>query len=401
MRVTKHHRHNRSTTSRSIRRGTFAPAAVVALVVVVSCVALVLDKLWLEAAQSELQTGVEAAALSAGRLLANDDLLRPNVSSQARLELARQTALQIAAKNTIAGRSVELDASPEGSIRFGVLVPRESDGETIFVETSDNPTSVVVTGEHTRAKDNPVALFWRGIGGVDVADVAARAEATVDNHVVAFRPMQGVPIPILPLAILKDDPKRKLPSWIQDIELRQGPDQLGFVEATNLVTQQPDGIPEIVLTSTAYQGDPAKANAHVFSLNASNHASDLLRHIQSGWALEDFSPEQPEFRLDRGPICFPALPEISGAVPEELHKLVGQCRIVLLYDALADTNVCCSEAVAGRILGVTIGQDGTCQIVFQPGVLTTRTGVLSNETMVALTSQGSVNKYVYKLQLTF
>ncbi len=401
MRAARHYHHNRSIASSSTRRGSFAPAVIVALVAVVSCVALVLDKLWLEAARSELQTGVEAAALGAGRFLATDDLLRANSDNLLRVEKARQAALQVATRNTIAGRAVELDFGPEGSIRFGKLIQNESDGETLFIETDENPTSVVVLGEHTRAKDNPVAMFWQGVGGVNSADVAARAEATVDNRIVAFRPLQGVPIPILPMAILKDDSKRERPSWKQDIELRKGRDENGYDEATNTVTQQPDGIPEILLTSTAYQGNPAKANVHIFSLNMNTLQSDMLRHVQSGWSLQDFPADEPEFRLDRGPMSFPAVPDWSGTMPNELHNLIGQCRIVLLYEAYSGGDVTCREAVAGRILNVSVGQDGSCKMVFQPGVLTTRTGVLAQETLVPLTAQVGPNKYVYKLQLTF
>lgn len=400
----RHYQHpwlSRSSEAHLNRRGSFAPAAMLALVVVVSAVALVLDKLWVDAAHGELETGVQAAALGAARVLANDDLLRPTSDSSARLEAARQAAIQVASKNHIAGQSIELDPAPDGSIRFGKLVARESDGQTVFVESTENPTTVVVTGEHSRANNNPVSLFWQGIGGINVADVMARAEASVDNHVVALRASRGISIPILPLAILKNDPDRKLPSWAQDIDQGLGGDKLSFDATTNRVIEVPDGIPEITLVGTKYRGDPAQANVHLFAISHASQTPDLLRHIRSGWSIEDFTTDVPEVRLDRGPLPLPVLPEMGGVVPEELSKLIGQCRIVLLYDQLIDGVAYGQQAVAGRILNVTLRPDGVCQMTFQPGVLTTRTAVLANETLVPLTAQRDANRYVYKLQLTF
>ena len=394
------------TTHRSLRigaarQGSFAPLAIIALVVVVSGVALVLDKLWLEAAHAELTTAVEAAALSSGKQLASDELLREDSDIELLLEQAREQAAQLAARHLIAGRPVQLDASEEGSIRFGKLVFRDYADEPLFVETIDNPTSVVVTGAQVRSQNNPVAMLWQGLAGQDFADVVVRAEASVDNHVVGFRALNGIPIPALPIAILKRDLSRKHPDWETHIEQRLGQDLWRYDAVTHQPLEEKDGIPEIVLQTVAPNGKPEDGNAQLFALDRKMNFEELTEHLKRGWNIADFHDSEPELRLDRGPQQFLSVDPNGGNVAVELGKLIGECRIVMLYDQIQDGDVRCVGAVAGRILHLSRSDNGVCRMVFQPGVLTTRTAILTHETLVPLTNELAANRYIYKLQLTY
>ncbi len=378
-----------------------------ALVVVVSGVALVLDKLWLDAAQLELNTAVEAAALSSGRALVSDDLLRGPTDNTVRLEQARHFAADLAAKNRIAGQPVALDPSPEGSIRFGKLVYREDIRETVFVETTDVPTTVVVTGEHSHTTNNPVALFWQGIAGVNYGNVFARSEASIDNHVAGFRPIEGVPVPVLPLAILKQphpdaNGETTVDDWETQIEKREGEDLWRVDPVTHRSVQVADGIPEITLRTIGNDGDTQNVNAYFFVLDPQATLSDFEQHLTRGWLPQDFkSFPIPELRLDQGPLSFQTLNSSGGNLANVLQAHQGECRIVFLFDQCEGGKLVCSGVVAGRIMSANSAGEGACQIVFQPGVLTTRTAILVNETLVPLAHAASANKYVYKLHLTF
>ena len=147
------------------------------LLVIVGGVAIALDRLWLDSAQTELEAAVEAAALRGGQLLASDDLLRLDSDIESRLEHARREAGRIAGENLLAGKPVELDLSPEGDIRFGRLVRRERTREDVFIETTDRPTSVVVRGLHSRSRNNPVATFLNSVSDNEGADVSALSAA--------------------------------------------------------------------------------------------------------------------------------------------------------------------------------------------------------------------------------
>jgi hypothetical protein len=390
------------------RRGSLAPIAIFGLLTVLGMTALMLDRLWLEAAQAELITAAESAALASGQVLASDELLKEETDYEILADRARRCAVEIAASNRIAGAPVELDADAAGDIRFGRIVHRESTGEDVFVETLDGPLSVVVRAEHSRSRHNPVALFLNGFTNDEGGDVAALAEASIDNHIAGFQPLKGVPIPAVPLAILKADLSGTgLESWQAMIEQRQGADRYRFDETTHEISQEADGIPEITLHSAGFESDPTRVNSHLFVVNEKATQKDVAGHIQNGWYERDLPQSRQLLRFDRQSHELLTLDGIRGAFPRHLKQIVGECRLLFLFEQfelLSDSAACgrvrCVQAVAGRILKVTTHDDGSTDIVVQPGVLTTRTAVLARETVTQGPPERLANRYVYKLQLT-
>lgn len=391
----------------SARHGTMAPAAIMALVVVISGVALVLDSLWLDAASVELQTAAESAALASAGELATDDILKEQFDQERILDRARGKAKYIASTNRIAGAPVQLDNSSEGDIRFGRVVVQDATGQEIFVETGHRPTSVVVRAEHSRTRNNPVALFLNGLTGEVGGDVAALAEASIDNRIVGFQPLNGVPIPALPLAILKADlKKRGLQSWNEAIFDRQGSDRFCYHEDSGEISSGPDGIPEITLHSAGRRDDVENSNVFLFAAKRTATRDDISRHIRSGWTDEDLPDGVDGLRTDRRHHSFLTLNGVGGSLSTELAGVIGQCRVVFLYeefqpdDRSREGQIRCVEAVAGRILSIRLRDSEACEIIFQPGVLTTRTALLASETLVQGSWDRLANTYIYKLRLT-
>lgn len=403
----------------SKRRGSMALAAMLSLLVIVGGVAIALDRLWLESAQTELEAAVEAAALRGGQLLASDDLLRVDSDIEARLEHARLEAGRIAEENLLAGQPVELDFSPEGDIRFGRLVRRERTNEDVFIETNDRPTSVVVRGLHSRSRNNPVATLLNSVSDNEGADVSALSEATIDNRIVGFQPVTGAPIPALPLAILREaEEGDSRESWMTQIEDRQGADLYGYDEQTGLTTDGPDGIPEIRLRSAIRRGDPKKANVHLFDVTGVSTDEELLFHMQNGWRDEDLPRNLNELRFDENSSHdFETISGIHGVAPRVLEELIGQCRILFLYDEFLPTGrsgagrLQVTQAVAGRVLSVEVLDDDGCELIIQPGVMTTRTALLASSDNESRSgrrknrnredrSKQLANRYIYKLQIT-
>ena len=110
------------------RRGSLVPLFGVTILVVGAALALVLDRLWIDAAQLELRTVAEASALAAGRdYIQSDSNLRTllespkeNSSQQnIRIEKARAEAARIASGNLVAGKPLKLNTDEGGDIRFG------------------------------------------------------------------------------------------------------------------------------------------------------------------------------------------------------------------------------------------------------------------------------------------
>ena len=398
---------NQQRRSQPHRSGLMIPVVAMALVVTGACIALALNRLWLESARVELSVCAEAAALAAGRELAGDDLLRNDTGSQRRQTAAVRTAARIAAENLVAGESVHLDTNPNGDIRFGRLVPDRETGRRRFIETQFEPNSVTVIARRTRARQNPVALLLRSLTGQSEADVVESAQATIENRVIGVRPFEGVPVPALPLGILQDDPTGRISeTWNDQIENRSGQDRFAFDVQTGLVRQEPDGIPEIVLRSMRIRGEDDAVNVQLVDLDSDFRDSRVLDQVSRGWSAEDLREfggellfEGPDWEMTTSAV-------ISRDVALGLKNVIGRCRICLLYTdhqplgRVGIGRVRVAGLIAGRIMAVRLLRAQACEIVFQPGVLTTRTAVLRHDGPQIVGSEEVRNRYIYKLHLT-
>ena len=424
----------RSIRSRaaSRRSGSLMPALALALLAVLGGAALVIDRLALDTAKSELRASAEAAALAAARELANDDRLRPDSDPAALQMKARFAAARIANANHIAGEPLTLNTESNGDVRCGRLASDPESGEMIFLEAEgkENPTTVVVYARRTAERDSPIPLPLRTLYAPTDADVVAVAEASINFGVIGLRPVDELPIPTLPLAILSQliveqdssieqspaaDVSRSKPgqtkmphrqsvsSWTRDIEQRRGTDRYKFDLSTGEVTQESDGIPEITLR-TASRSAGATSNAFVLALTGDLTQDGLRRQICDGWSIDDLQPLGGEVLFGHGPLTLAGLRGVDcNALGGALRKVLGQSRVVLLYDRevgdarahVASLQV--SGMVAGRVMSVREISDCECEIVFQPAVLATRSAVTSSGDS---DSSGEKNKYIANLRLT-
>ena len=367
----------------SRRRGFTTPAVAVALLVVMAGLALILDRLWLDAADLELTTAAEAAALVAAGELANDELLKPSADPEHRLNMARNSATWIASQNLVAGDPVQLDSSPEGDIRLGRLVLKEDENKVRFEETASNPATAVVTSLRTRRTSNPVGLFIAGVTGHASGDVATRVEASVDNRVVGLRPLAGVPIPALPIAIWLNDPSGQRPdTWRNQIEARKGQDEFGYDCLNHTVTSGADGIPEMTVRSQA-GGSGLNFNAVVVDVGAGLSDKALAAQFAHGFTTEDLATSGGELSIfDNSPQNMPASGEVRHGDRVAMESILGEPRICLLYSTVTPgvtgeiTKATCVRMVAIRILSVKDLSDGSCEFVVQPCVIKTRTAII-------------------------
>lgn len=390
------------------RHGFITPLLAIALLVVLACTALALDRLWIELAMTELTTCAEAAAIAAGRELAADELLRAEADAKNRLAAARRAAAHIAAQNLVAGKPLQLETSPAGDIRFGRLVVDEATGRPRFVETTRNPTSVLVTARRSRSRNNPVALLFSGLTGGRGAEAAQRAEATIDNRVAGVRPFGEIPVPALPLAILKHDPAgTRADTWDVQIERRAGQDRFSYDARSRQVQRRPDGIPEIVLRSMKASRRAAEANVLLVELGTDLRSRHVVRQIRRGWTVEDLADYNGELTFQERPLSLIATAAFAGDVPRALAATAGQTRIVLLYAEQEPVGRAglgrarCVGLVAGRVMTVRVLDEGACEIVFQPAVTTSRTAVLADISPPHSERGELRNPYIYKLQLTY
>jgi len=389
------------------------PAIAFAILIVGMALALVVDRLWLDAARVELTTATEAAALAAANRLADDELLRPTADMSALLDNARQKAAEIAAGNYVAGSPLELDTSEEGDIRFGRIVTDNDTGLGKFLEIDYRPTSVVVFGGRTQKFGNPIALFFRQLTGQDSGDLLASAEASIDNRISGVRPYQGANTPAVPLALLDRHPDvKRTDTWTLQIDGHLGADEFGYNEITREVTTGPDGIPEFLVYGApqdAKEEDVEKANCHLIDIGTGLNTGDLSRQFSSGWTAEDLTDFDGEFRLDAGAETLDSNAILTESTLTDLQDLVGQARICVLYEmprsqgAPGQAKITATRLVAVRILTVRQAAGKSVEILVQPAVVTTRTALLSGppaQWSADPDVQYDTNPYIYKLFLT-
>ena len=379
------------------RRGSLIPAVAVAIVVFGSGVALVINQAWLSMAHAELQGAVESAAMAAARQLANDDLLRMDVDPEERVERIRSIASQVAFDHQVAGTSAFVSSEPYVDTRFGRPVTSPLTGQVTFIETNDFPTTVLVTGHRDRQAGNPVRLPFSLLTGIPVGDVTYRAEASVSNHIAGLRPFHDANIPAWPIAILDHSESDQLASWSEH-ELAGFPsDDYGWDAELKRVTNEPDGIGEIVVTTSS---TTTARNVCLVDLSGSLTDENLVRQIETGWSASDLDALGGEIRFNELPIGLEALNSVPESIFLSLESQIGMSRIVILYLPENETSstsiesVQVTRCVAVRLMDLyRIGDQTT--FIFQPTVVATRMGVLNDETTSAF-----YNDYIFRIAVT-
>ncbi len=383
------------------RRGLTTPAIALALIVMMAGMALVLDRIWLETAQWELTTAAEATALAAARQLASDDRLLADADSEQRLDLARNAAELVSIQNPVVGQAASF--SPDRDLLFGNYTqPKPNELARLDVEAED-PLTVRAILHRSRARNNPVALFVGQLTGLPFGDVLRAADATLNNHIAAIRPVVGATAPALPLAIWKVDLSgSRQDTWTVQIDQRKGADQYRFDAESSQVVEGQDGIPEIKVRSLARGGRPEACNVQIVDLGTDFDQEKLKTQFQSGWSELDLEAFGGELSLGSG-LTLTSSAQILAPEQDALTSLLGEPRIVLLFTTAVPTgqdNLCetkCVEFVAIRVMDVQDQGDGSCLVVLQPTVLATRAAVVAAS---GSTPPVVPNKYIYNLRLT-
>ncbi|WP_013630966.1 hypothetical protein [Rubinisphaera brasiliensis] len=399
------------------RRGTLQPAIAVALLAVGAAMALVLNSLWKDAAVVELRSAAEAAALAAAGEYLNEARLDPRTDEETLAAMARQKAAVVAKANRVAGQPVQLNAAFAGDIVFGRRVDTPEYGPT-FLQTDQGANAVEVRAARTRAFGNPLPFFLGGVTGQSTGDAIVSVEASFDNTIDHFRPVAGMPVPALPLAILAADPAgERIDTWQQRIVQRGGTDNFRFDAETRRVIAEPDGIPEMELNGVPLNTPASEANVVLLDLANGLDEMQINQQIIDGLNADDLQewngilPAQQPFNLA-------GMATITTPVQLAFEEMIGQQRICLLYGAQENLRVpgwamvTCQGAVAIRILQVIPEANERATIVIQPTILTTRTAALAQFQSVEDEQQNNSwntaaqrpqtytpNPYIYKVYL--
>lgn len=423
--MNRYQRSHITVSQATSRRGVITPLAAIVLLVVMAGVALIVNRLWLDAASLEVTTCVETAVLAAGHELASDELLKEKPDYNTLMDRAEKAANNAITLNTVAGQRIGVPLTKGNNLLFGKSVAVADTGLKRFLQTDHEPMSVQVKTHHAGRLNNPVADFMSDLTDTDLGTTGAQIEATLDNHIIGIRPFENVSVPAFPLAILKNDPSGKhTETWELQIDQKKGKDEYRFDPETRTVSRGSDGIPEIQLTGKPRRGDISDANMQILNFGRRHNSEIIVRQILSGLSRQDLKNYHGELLFNAGPIQVHCSPEIEDDEQDAFQKMTGQCRICFLFDKVETSaksyngTADCTNMVAGRVMSIKRLENQACEIILQPGVLTSRAVILAeakppependstqkpeNTTDNKNTtdnSQERKNKYIYKLYL--
>ncbi|MBL4884168.1 MAG: hypothetical protein JKY95_06495 [Planctomycetaceae bacterium] len=395
------------------RRGSLLPAIAIALLAVGSAAGLVLNRLWIDAAEVELHNAAQASALAAAGEFLGDHLLVSEVDYDLIVAQAKQRAVLVALANRVAGSPVELNLEDDSDVYFGYKHFDSESGDSVFLESNSQAKAVVVRAQRSQKLGNPLRLFLAGVTKRSTADVLVYSEVSFDNLIDHFRPIRSLHIPALPMGILASDENgNRTDTWHIQITQKQGADNFRFDEQTHEVVAGSDGIIEMVLHSVPLNTDPLFSNVQLLDFNNDLGDQQLSKQILNGLnqadleSLDGVMPAQKTFSIA-------GTSNITTPLQLSLESQIGQQRLCLLYTKQEPITIPgwstlqCQGVVAIRIMKVIPESGESATIIVQPTVLVTKTAALARYTARDRSGQYntsinpadlfSENPFVYKM----
>jgi hypothetical protein len=259
--------------------------------------------------------------------------------------------------------SVVVDGNESNAFSGDVVVGRLSDWDyQNYPWDFDDPTkfnSVRVRVKRTAERNGPVALFFANVFGVSSSPVEAVATARLEvGVVVGFNPPPGESAGLLPFAISEEewdmainridpDPNddNPLPEPIDEFGLQRDEqnDVVMNSDGNPQVMEGADGIPEIFMYPQNQNGggvQPGNFGTVDIGL-ADNSATTLSRQIEHGiepWEIAHLNQQGVDLQLTANPndgnedyFDLNGDTGISSGIKSALQKIIGQCRIFMLY----------------------------------------------------------------------
>jgi hypothetical protein len=300
------------------RKGTVLILTTFMMVALMGLLAIAVDLGYLMMVKSEMQRTADAAALAAGWDLIDEQVLSGNGNPEGCVENARATA------GTYAGFNLVCNDAPglafEDMIAGYIANPFMSDAQMTY-EDPRRFNTVWVRLRKTADHNGAIPLYFARALGFDSSSGEAEATATFINNIAGFRAPSsteaGNPM-VLPFAMDKE-------TWCsryQDEWCWNGDE----------IIRGSDGVCEVNLYP---QGDGTPGNRGTVDLGGHNNSTcDIARQILTGLSAEDLAYHGGQLEIDFEQ-CGTELngdTGISAAVKDELESIVGQKRIIPIFD---------------------------------------------------------------------
>ncbi len=294
---------HRSPSQRPTRAGSVSTTALIALPILILVLAGVVSLVMLRGSKTELQTSGDAAALAAGRALADDAFLVGDPEAiRAALGRARDAAVEYAQANPVRGETIALDRNlrhrPDGDIVFGHL-DQPINGNFQRLDPSE-------PGDIRRVNAVRISAHRSASGET----LSIRATAFLDSAVVGLKPQFDKPLPLVPVA-LYSCPSADGPSPERSWEHQPRTDQFRYDAGAGRWVSGSDGVPEV--TVVLGRSEPDERSVHGIALRLGTHTlGGFFTQVQEGVAPAELAEFGGQLLLDARrrlavpPASFPA-----------------------------------------------------------------------------------------------
>lgn len=299
----------RHLASTRLRTGSVSTATLIALPILILVLIGVVSLVMLRGSKTELQTSGDAAALAAGRTLADDAFLSGEPEAiRGVLRRARAAAVEYAVANPVQGQTIELDQNlehrPDGDIVFGYL-DQPINGNFHRLDLGD-------VGELRRV--NAVRISARR--NADGDPLSIRATAFLDFAVIGLKPQFDKPLPVVPVALYSCR-SADAPSPERSWEQQHRTDAFRYDAAARRWVAGSDGIPEITVVMGRHEPEERAVHGIGLQIGTSN-IGGLFTQIIEGIAPAELAEYGGELMLDERRKL--AVPHANFAVVREREE---------------------------------------------------------------------------------
>ncbi len=313
----------RPSTRRSNPQGAVLGLTVLLAVLIVGMAAFAVDIGYIVYVQSQLHNAADAAAL-AGVAQLMQPYVQYNYPNQSAARKAQILSNAVASVRTAAQQYAGFNAA--GDVKS--LALPDDDVVCGFLDTDGNfspnppdtrfPNSVQVTMRRDGTANGPLPLFFAAVFGKTSTTLSVTARATIMESPTNLKP-DGQNGLYLPVAL-------DVRVWNQFVQNGTSP------SANNKVLTGPNGLPELLVYPDSTQfgsfglvsiGPPATSvPPYGVWIDSGPTSSDLNYLVQNN--LLPVSPQQPQ--------TWPAGPGIKSTLQTDFASIIGQGRLLPLYD---------------------------------------------------------------------
>lgn len=350
------------------REGVILPLAALLVVVILGMAVFSIDIGYMIFVESELQNATDASSL-AGAAALMDPYVQYSYPNQTAAAKASILSSAIASATSEAQRLAGLNKAGDVSsltANASDVVCGFLDAQNTFSPTPPDPrfpNSVQVTLRRDNQANTPLSLFFASIFGKTSANLTATAQATIMSSPGSFSGAKNVNGLFLPVAL-------DVGIWSQFLQNGTSP------SANNQVLTGPNGKLEL-------QVYPDSSQFGSFGLVSIGPPANNVPSYRS-WIDNGASPSDLSYLNNNGflpisqssPQYWPAGPGMKSTLQSDFASIIGQPRLVPLYDGtLATGNGYPIIGFAGVTISEATGRGSNMNISVQPTVVNDPTAV--------------------------